>query len=179
MEAAPREVPRCSPAAARPCCRCGAYLCRGCRFAPRADVPYWRRHPPVPRPHLNDYFWRGSFTAMCASCEESTRALVERRFGGNMMSEEGKMKRWTWDMCDCDVWDRWICYPCGAEEKRECQRYWKDCVGDFTTSASDVARVVGRLRPGEKAKIVIVTVDRHAYAVSTIAFLLHLLVPST
>jgi hypothetical protein len=99
---------RCDASDTLPCCKCGINVCEECRFYPR--VPPLRGYP-VRRPHLTSTWELQNIMCLCDECDNKTEEEVRGKF----LSE----------LCDCDVFTRWICGKCRAEEQTWEMDYFK------------------------------------------------------
>ncbi|KAH7161486.1 hypothetical protein EDB81DRAFT_715013 [Dactylonectria macrodidyma] len=106
---------KCDEAGALPCVRCGINICEECRYYPREPLRY-----PERRPHLNVSNEICNIMCLCRSCDDT----VEKDVSGQFLNE----------LCDCDVFERWICTKCKGEESRLSKQYLKQHTiveGDF------------------------------------------------
>ncbi|KAI1409527.1 hypothetical protein F5Y13DRAFT_193282 [Hypoxylon sp. FL1857] len=98
---------KCDEAGALPCVKCGINICEECRHYPRVlDGP----HSPNPRPHL-DGSQNANLMCLCDSCD----ARLEEQLRGQFLNE----------LCDCNVYRRWICPTCVKKENRWMLEYYK------------------------------------------------------
>ncbi|KAF7548779.1 hypothetical protein G7Z17_g6825 [Cylindrodendrum hubeiense] len=98
---------KCDEAGALPCVKCGINLCEECRYYPRERPERAER-----RPHLNAAFQLTYIMCLCEPCD----AAVEKEVSGKFLN----------DLCDCDVFKRWICTPCKEEEGTFIREYFKN-----------------------------------------------------
>ncbi|KZL85090.1 hypothetical protein CI238_11185 [Colletotrichum incanum] len=85
----------CQEADALPCVKCGINICEECRFYPRAEPSV---DGPSRRPHLSLEDDHGDIMCLCDECD----AHLERENKGKFLNE----------LCDCDLYKRWICIKC-------------------------------------------------------------------
>ncbi|KAH7151767.1 hypothetical protein B0J13DRAFT_546775 [Dactylonectria estremocensis] len=106
---------KCDEGGALPCVRCGINVCEECRYYPREPL-----HHPERRPHLNIFFEISNIMCLCRSCDDK----VEKDVSGKFLNE----------LCDCDVFERWICTKCKDEEGQLSKQYLRQHTiveGDF------------------------------------------------
>lgn len=109
----PADNLQCDSTRVRPCQKCGTNVCEECRY-------FLRVYPRSPegRPHLNPaYVSTESLVAMCPECDERTEGQVGRKFPVGSV-----------ELCDCDLFDRWICHRCRCEEQAEGCEYYRERV---------------------------------------------------
>ncbi|KAK3682784.1 hypothetical protein B0T22DRAFT_471962 [Podospora appendiculata] len=90
---------------ALPCVKCGINLCEECRYYPRVRGWYSQSC----RPHLNGAWQMTNVMAMCTACGEKQEDQLKGRF----LSE----------LCDCNIFRRWVCSKCVVEEQQEFAEY--------------------------------------------------------
>ncbi|KPM39546.1 hypothetical protein AK830_g7001 [Neonectria ditissima] len=90
---------KCDEAGSLPCIKCGINVCEECRYYPRAAPPNWF---PNRRPHLRTNCRVDNIMCLCPPCD----AAVETEVAGKFLSQ----------LCDCDLYKRWICAKCAEEE---------------------------------------------------------------
>lgn len=98
---------KCDATEALPCRKCGINICEECR--------YYQREPPdlpEPRPHVNAAWESRNVMCLCNACD----ARLEGELQGQFLNE----------LCDCDVFTRWICHKCVKEEQQFTQEYYDD-----------------------------------------------------
>ena len=88
---------KCDEVGALPCRKCGINVCEECRYYPRE-----RPRSPQRRPHLNGSLESENVMCLCPECD----ARLEDELRGNFLNE----------LCDCDLYTRWICSKCVEEE---------------------------------------------------------------
>jgi hypothetical protein len=101
----------------RPCEKCGINICEECRFFPHFIAqPFFR--PQENRPIFFDGCGEKVVMAMCASCDEQIEELVSSTYPDSR------------HVCDCDLFNRWVCFKCRQEEEKEGERrynrHWND-----------------------------------------------------
>ena len=97
----------CDEAGALPCIKCNINICEECRYYPRE-----RPEDFVRRPHLNSCFQAANIFCLCPPCD----SRLEQELQGQHLNE----------LCDCDVYKRWICLKCHQQELKESHEYFKD-----------------------------------------------------
>ena len=109
---------------ALPCRKCGINICevytsrspqlqsliisQECREYPR-EPPH--AGYPYRRPHLNSPWQNENLMCLCDQCD----AKLELSLKGKFLNE----------LCDCDVFTRWICRKCIQEEQKWTQEYYR------------------------------------------------------
>ncbi|KIW89153.1 uncharacterized protein Z519_10005 [Cladophialophora bantiana CBS 173.52] len=73
------------------------------------ECRYYPREPPLAgypkrRPHLNSPFQNENIICLCPDCDAKTES---EEIQGNFLNE----------LCDCDIYTRWICHKCAGEEE--------------------------------------------------------------
>ncbi|KAJ4258068.1 hypothetical protein NW762_008208 [Fusarium torreyae] len=101
---------KCDEAGALPCIKCGINICEECRCYPRAAPP---NAYPNRRPHLRGSFELDNVMCLCDKCDD----VAEEEVTGKFLNE----------LCDCDIYTRWICVRCEGEERETSRRYFEDC----------------------------------------------------
>ncbi|KAI2468754.1 hypothetical protein F4781DRAFT_249452 [Annulohypoxylon bovei var. microspora] len=99
---------RCDAAGALPCRKCGINVCEECRQRPRVNP---ERSYPDRRPHLNGPWQNENLMCLCDACDAELEAQVRGRFLN--------------ELCDCDLYKRWICSRCAKEEGEWTKEYYK------------------------------------------------------
>ncbi|KAK0712438.1 hypothetical protein B0T26DRAFT_649143 [Lasiosphaeria miniovina] len=99
---------KCDEAGALPCRRCGINVCEECRYYPRIRPAHM--DGPVRRPHLSLSCFSHNIMGFCPPCDARTESEVRGKF----LSE----------LCDCDMFRRWICNKCHLEEEQESKAYY-------------------------------------------------------
>ncbi|KAI1394305.1 uncharacterized protein F4822DRAFT_44831 [Hypoxylon trugodes] len=99
---------KCDEAGALPCVKCGINICEECREYPRVMPRYG--NPPLRRPHLNDTWEVVNIMCLCDACDSA----IEDQVHGEFLNE----------LCDCDVYNRWICPKCAEDEERWTKEYY-------------------------------------------------------
>lgn len=100
---------RCHDDDTLPCCKCGINVCEECRYYPR--VP---KYPCAERrPHLNSIHSQQNIICLCDECDEAAEEEVKGKFLN--------------ELCDCDIFTRWICVRCHIEEKESWRLYTSTC----------------------------------------------------
>lgn len=90
----------------RRCEKCGINVCEECRFFPRIiSQPFCKPHGN--RPIFFHGYSKEVVTAMCASCDEQIEDWVRSTYPDSR------------HVCDCDLFNRWVCFPCRQEETKE------------------------------------------------------------
>ncbi|KAK3377322.1 hypothetical protein B0T24DRAFT_620964 [Lasiosphaeria ovina] len=115
---------KCDEAGALPCRRCGINVCEECRYYPRIRPAH--SNAPVRRPHLSLAWFSYNVTGFCPPCDARTESEVRGKF----LSE----------LCDCDMFRRWICNKCHSEEEQESKAYYAkhtDDERDWITEVDD------------------------------------------
>ncbi|KAH6887026.1 hypothetical protein B0T10DRAFT_407001 [Thelonectria olida] len=97
---------KCDEAGALPCVRCGINVCEECRYCPR--VPPENNYP-VRRPHLNGPLQLQGIVCLCLECDAKTEADVSGKFLN--------------ELCDCDLFERWVCRGCNHAEREAGSEY--------------------------------------------------------
>ncbi|KAF2426248.1 hypothetical protein EJ08DRAFT_593740, partial [Tothia fuscella] len=97
----------CDEAGALPCRKCGINICEECRSYPREQPP---RGESRRRPHLNADWQSENVMAFCTECD----VAVEEELRGQFLHE----------LCDCDIYERWICLKCAREEEKSSPDYY-------------------------------------------------------
>jgi hypothetical protein len=100
---------KCDAAAALPCRKCNINVCEECRYYPR-EPPHSTY--PERRPHLNSPWQSENVMCLCPECDER----CESELAGRFLSE----------LCDCDIYARWICKKCVEEEQKFTSDYYKN-----------------------------------------------------
>ncbi|EXJ73393.1 uncharacterized protein A1O5_03153 [Cladophialophora psammophila CBS 110553] len=92
---------KCDSARALPCRKCSINVCEECRYYPREPplAGYPRR-----RPHLNSPCQNENIICLCPDCDTKTES---EEIQGEFLNE----------LCDCDIYTRWICHKCAWEEE--------------------------------------------------------------
>ncbi|KAI2618535.1 hypothetical protein GGS26DRAFT_380098 [Hypomontagnella submonticulosa] len=98
---------KCDEAGALPCQKCGINICEECREVPRLCAPASQRSA-ARRPHFSHV--SANLLCLCARCD----AAAEESLRGQFLHE----------LCDCDVFRRWICRRCVREEDRATREYY-------------------------------------------------------
>ncbi|KAL6404700.1 hypothetical protein AUP68_11528 [Ilyonectria robusta] len=88
---------KCDEAGALPCIKCGINLCEECRSYPREPLERPKR-----RPHLDAAYQLSHIMCLCELCD----AAAEKEVTGKFLNE----------LCDCDIFERWICTRCESKE---------------------------------------------------------------
>lgn len=116
---------KCDAAHALPCRKCGVNICevhhalsqwkqahvlntQECRYYPREPphAGYPRR-----RPYLNSPWQNENVMCLCDQCD----ARLESELRGKFLNE----------LCDCDIYTRWICHKCVREERKFTRQYYE------------------------------------------------------
>jgi hypothetical protein len=100
---------KCDEAAALPCCKCGINICEECRYYPR-EPPH--KGYPTRRPHLNSPWQSENVMCLCTECD----VAAENELRGQFLNE----------LCDCDIYERWICPKCVKREHQFTREYYKN-----------------------------------------------------
>ncbi|KAM5349364.1 hypothetical protein ACJ41O_005869 [Fusarium nematophilum] len=98
---------KCDEAGALPCVKCGINICEECRFYRRAAPP---ASYPDRRPHLTSSHELFNIMCLCPTCDAAT----EEQVVGKFLNE----------LCDCDMYTRWICTRCKKEEMAYSRAYF-------------------------------------------------------
>jgi hypothetical protein len=111
---------KCDEAGALPCVRCGINVCEQCRCYDREELlnlgmyrgdsgarPVGER-----RPHLTASATLRNVMCLCVECD----AGVESEVKGKFLNE----------LCDCDMYNRWICSKCDMAERKFTREYFKE-----------------------------------------------------
>ena len=99
----------CDEAGALPCLKCGINVCEECRYYPR-EAPL--DGYPERRPHLNSPFSLENVMCLCPQCDAKMQYDLE----GQFLNE----------LCDCDVYTRWICQKSVKEERKFTREYYHE-----------------------------------------------------
>jgi hypothetical protein len=81
-----------------------------CRYYPR-EAP--KEQYPQRRPHLNAPWQNVNIMCLCDACDAKVEA---KHVEGKFLSE----------LCDCDVYKRWICHRCKVEEQKMCSAHYEN-----------------------------------------------------
>ncbi|KAK3316890.1 hypothetical protein B0H66DRAFT_307172 [Apodospora peruviana] len=98
---------KCDETGALPCRKCGINICEECRHFPRLPTQNQQSHDR--RPHLHYTGEKYNVMALCLACDNAT----EEQLRGNFLNE----------LCDCDVFRRWMCLGCVNQERDEASEY--------------------------------------------------------
>ncbi len=98
---------KCDECNSLPCCKCGVNVCEECRFYPREPQEY-----PERRPHLNQDWASHNVMCLCRKCDP----ILEEELRGRFLNE----------LCDCDIYTRWICSKCVKDEREFWSEYSKN-----------------------------------------------------
>jgi hypothetical protein len=103
----------------RPCEKCGENVCVECRFTPRVVswVP-WQHLMIEGRPLRNTFFAVEVLSAHCPECEKDARERIRRKYPDIPEQE---------NICDYDLFSRWVCPMCRFEEKWWAHSYSARC----------------------------------------------------
>jgi hypothetical protein len=117
---------KCDEANALPCVKCGINVCEECRCYDREELlnlGMYRDDSGASsllkrRPHLSGSGELRNVMCLCSTCDEG----VEHEVKGKFLNE----------LCDCDVYTRWICSKCDLAERKFTREYFeKHTVLDF------------------------------------------------
>lgn len=106
---------KCDTSDTLPCRKCNVNVCEECRYYPREqpDPRY-----PERRPHLNAAWQNENLMCLCPPCDDK----LEQELKGRFLNE----------LCDCDLFKRWLCNKCRQEEVQFTISYYKDhTAGDW------------------------------------------------
>jgi hypothetical protein len=67
---------------------------------------------PQRRPHLNSPFQNENVMCLCPDCDEKLERELEQKFHN--------------ELCDCDIFTRWICHDCHWKELQFTGEYYKN-----------------------------------------------------
>lgn len=98
---------KCGETTALPCRKCGLNVCEECRYYPRERPRSANR-----RPHLNVLARSENVMCLCRECDP----ILEDELRGQFLNE----------LCDCDIYTRWICSKCVKEEQTFAFEYYKN-----------------------------------------------------
>lgn len=99
---------KCDEADALPCVKCGINVCEECRYYPRAEPS---ANGPCRRPDIQHFYNFEDIMWLCLKCDAKT----EEELKGKFLSE----------LCDCDLYTRWICTRCYEDVEKFTDAYTK------------------------------------------------------
>jgi len=133
----------CDEERVRECEKCGIKICAECPWQGRyhGTVERLPNNAPDTNPKLILSLWTTeSLVAYCEMCDERVDRRVRMKYGvrqneggshtdarnrmdldgGNNVQHDGQDEL----ICNCNVFDRWICLPCRGKELKACTEYY-------------------------------------------------------
>ena len=113
----------------------------------KQECRYYPRNPPglgypVRRPHLNGPWQNANIMCFCVECDAKVEA-------------EEVVGKYLNELCDCDVYTRWICHKCVVEERQINNDHYKNNTVREWDARYEESREISKIMGDHQHEIVV------------------------